>query len=400
MTHPEPPTHATHATATDASLASFPASVANAELRPTDEIPLHDAPAWAATPWRPEPLPLPPEDARLNVDRPSPTVERRIEAGEIFLLRGSWAGALDLHGWLKRTITGRLRPDSFESDRRCTAAIRGAARRLLVEIRPPRAMLERAPDIGWIPELYPETGPFALPLTDVLGLNGAWQWHVRGLPLPGIKHLLHPRYGVYFPTRTSHLIHLDRWLNRNTTTTAAAIDVGCGAGAITFYLLKNLPPSATVRATDINPAAVASLQADLERAGLAARATVGQTDLLGSEGMFDLIVFNPPWLPGMPPTPLDAAIYYPPGLFDRFFGQARERLNPGGRLIVLFSNFAKLARLPGRHPVDREVKHGGRFTCLRLWKAPVDDPSGERTPAWLHKLRRRERLELWELGLR
>lgn len=72
---------------------------------------------------------------------------------------------------------------------------------------------------------------------------------------------------------------------------------------------------------------------------------------------FDLVVFNPPWLPlpqpsaGEPPrTQLDSGNFYPEDLFPRLFDGLPEVLNPGGTAVLLFSNHALSRKYVEEHP--------------------------------------------------
>ena len=98
------------------------------------------------------------------------------------------------------------------------------------------------------------------------------------------------------------------------------LDLGCGWGAVGVTLAKKYPDAQIVM-TDVNQRA-----ADLSKRNLAAngaKAEVFQGD--GFEnvpGAFDFVITNPPIRAGK------AAIY-------GMFADAKERLNPGGRLFIV-----------------------------------------------------------------
>lgn len=85
------------------------------------------------------------------------------------------------------------------------------------------------------------------------------------------------------------------------------LEVGCGAGLVGLVAAR---AGADVTATDLNPHAVALALHNARQNGLRVRAV--QADLLeGLEGPFDVVAFNPPYLPTTPadyvPGPLNLA---------------------------------------------------------------------------------------------
>ncbi len=126
------------------------------------------------------------------------------------------------------------------------------------------------------------------------------------------------------------------------------LDLGTGTGAIVLTLLAERP-AARGLGTDLSSAALAVATANAVALGLAERVELCQSDWFEVvEGMFDLIVSNPPyipegeiatlapetrdWEPRMALTPggdgLDA--------YRRIAANAGAHLSPGGRLIVEF----------------------------------------------------------------
>ncbi len=111
------------------------------------------------------------------------------------------------------------------------------------------------------------------------------------------------------------------------------LEVGTGSGTIAAALAA----SAVVVATEINPHAAAAAR----RLGV----EVVRTDLLaGIHGRFDLIVFNPPYLPTAPEERIQdwmepALDGGPTGreVIARFLGDAGRILAPGGRILLLIS---------------------------------------------------------------
>ena len=113
------------------------------------------------------------------------------------------------------------------------------------------------------------------------------------------------------------------------------LEVGSGTGCISERLLST---GRFVLATDINPHAVR------ETAGKGVN--VVRADLLaGIKGPFDLVVFNPPYLPTQPEERMDDWLEYALNggedgcmVISRFAEQLSRVLAPGGRALLLFSS--------------------------------------------------------------
>lgn len=119
-------------------------------------------------------------------------------------------------------------------------------------------------------------------------------------------------------------------------------DVGTGTGIIALHAAKGCR---TV-ATDVNPYAVALCRRNADSLGLPLE--VVQTDLLaGLRGTFDVIAFNPPYLPSGE-TSLWIEKSWSGGLDGnevilRFLEQVGDRLAYGGRVYLLLSSHNRRA---------------------------------------------------------
>jgi len=127
-------------------------------------------------------------------------------------------------------------------------------------------------------------------------------------------------------------------------------EAGCGSGVIALHCAK---AGASVVASDISPEAVSCARDNASRNGLRMEAVVG--DLLeAAKGEFDLMIFNPPYLPeGAGDDPRwtggrsgsEAAI--------RFLGQCKGRLAGGGRAYTIVSS------LSGSHAFEEAAERLG-----------------------------------------
>jgi release factor glutamine methyltransferase len=113
------------------------------------------------------------------------------------------------------------------------------------------------------------------------------------------------------------------------------LEVGSGSGAVSAALLGRPGP---LVATDINPHAV--------RAARTLGVETVRTDLMaGVRGPFDLILFNPPYLPTAPEERIDDWLEYaldggPTGreTIERFAADVGRVLAPFGRILLLVSS--------------------------------------------------------------
>jgi len=338
----------------------------------------------------------------VAVDTPAEPVDRSCDPERVAqaLCEGRRQRITDLYG-TGNTILGALRarlsqahPGKDHAQRRAyRRALHEAGRHLLAPVQDNAIALAKAPDIGWLEELYPDQANFMLPFGDLMGLNSAWQWRLRGLKVPILRTTIHPFYGTYFPTRFDHLELFNDWLKEQDSL-QSIVDVGVGSGVLTVLLLQR--GAQHVYATDLNPNALISAQGELRGRGHKARVTFEQADLLGSfGGDADLIVFNPPWLPGEVSGPLDMAIYYPDDLFSRFFREAHQRLAPGGRVALLFSNLVGQLTPNATHPVEQELATGGRFVLEDKHTRSVRAGSKRTKRSTAH--RSQEQVQLWIL---
>src|SRR5699024_12301075 len=97
---------------------------------------------------------------------------------------------------------------------------------------------------------------------------------------------------------------------------------------------------ARVTATVPIPRAVAYARANRRRRGLEQRVSVMEADLF-PPGQADLIVCNPPWLPGAPTSALELGIYDEgSGMLRGFLAGLGDHLAPDGEAWLVLSDLA------------------------------------------------------------
>jgi release factor glutamine methyltransferase len=121
-------------------------------------------------------------------------------------------------------------------------------------------------------------------------------------------------------------------------------DVGTGSGILALAAAR---AGATAVAIDINPGAVRATTDNARANGLGDRVSAVRSDLMSgleSDALFDMIISNPPFFAGEPRDIADRAWVAGPGYRDiaSLFEQARQRLNPSGKMYVLLSSDSDL----------------------------------------------------------
>lgn len=121
------------------------------------------------------------------------------------------------------------------------------------------------------------------------------------------------------------------------------LDVGTGSGIAALHAAK---AGAMVTAVDLNPNAVTCARLNALRNDLKVEVLV--SDLFQNvKGVFDVITFNPPYLPeeGAPSTWMERA--WSGGadgaeVVVRFLDEAWKFLAPGGRIYIILSSFGSI----------------------------------------------------------
>ena len=315
--------------------------------------------------------------------------------GDYVLVDDYFSSGLVLLNRLKSSLKKTYSGSSFTGQRDFRSAFRELSNKILLLISDHKIAVKKSPQIGWLGILYPELDQFLLSFPQVQGLNSAWQWYENGIKMPVLDKKIFPFYGTYFPTRFEHLQLFEHWLTQYGGEKKTAFDIGTGCGVLSFQMLKH--GFEKIYGTDTNPNAIYSVYEYISRNRLGSGIELINGDLFtGCPDKTELIIFNPPWLPAAyNPEGLDKAIYYDNELFPRFFADAANRLNPGGRVVILFSNLAQVTGISAAHPVEDELAHGGRFMkeIFIQKKADASSKKTRRDSNW----RKTEMVELWVL---
>ena len=117
------------------------------------------------------------------------------------------------------------------------------------------------------------------------------------------------------------------------------LDMGCGTGIQAISAAK--AGAKEVWAADLNPTAIGLARENAELHKVEIRPVLSDLFLAVHPGeMFDLIVFNPPYLP--PEVPVDVQWSGGAELIEKFLKQAKKHLNKNGKILFVFSSLTKL----------------------------------------------------------
>jgi hypothetical protein len=344
---------------------------------------------------KPEPIAF---GAKLIYFNRETDISETIEAlllGKYVLIERFYSNGLNLLNELQAYLKRKHQNQSFQEQRAFRVEYQRLSNLVLLEIKNHKLTVKKAPSIGWLEKLYPESDNFLLTFPQIQGLNSAWQWYVNGVKIPVLRNKLHPYYGVYFPTRFEHLQLFDNWLKHYKGAKKSAIDIGIGSGVLSLQLMNYGFQKSF--GTDMNPNAIVGLKESMKGTKLALKIELAYGHLFATwEKQTELIVFNPPWLPASHDlNRLDEAIYYNDQLFPEFFEEAKKRLLPEGRIVLLFSNLGQITKVTTAHPIENELQNQSRFVLDKCLKKSVKNAS-ERTKRNQH-WRGEEEVELWIL---
>jgi release factor glutamine methyltransferase len=155
---------------------------------------------------------------------------------------------------------------------------------------------------------------------------------------PRHDHKIHLADAVYEPAEDSYLL-IDAALNEiaGSNRRLHILEIGTGSGIVTAAMMRDAPEH-RYAATDISPHAVTCARAN--------RVPVVHADLFrGLRGRFDLIIFNPPYLPTAPAERVDGWLDYAwnggddgRAVINRFLERAQAFLADRGSILLLLSS--------------------------------------------------------------
>ncbi|MFQ4147433.1 class I SAM-dependent methyltransferase [Arthrobacter sp. LAPM80] len=258
----------------------------------------------------------------------------------------------------------------------------------------PAVDLRRAPDVSgaWLAAAGAVETPTVVPLQDVLGAVGAYEWRRNGLFVQELDATMYPHYGTFAPIRSEYLALVAQ---APLPSNELAFDIGTGTGVLAAILAQR--GLKHVVATDSEPRAIACAQENLELLGLAGIVEPLLTNMF-PEGKAPLVVCNPPWLPGTANTLLDNAVYDPKSrMLKAFLTGLAGHLDPGGEGWLIISDLAEHLGLRSREDLLAWIEKAG-LTVIDKLDTPARHPRSMDSSDPFFDARSREITSLWRLG--
>jgi SAM-dependent methyltransferase len=356
--------------------------------------------------WRSEAEAPAPERVSLADDRTTADQAlARIRRGQHLLYTGDFHNARQLLAAVARRLERSRQPqrekpcsiaEAFRAERRHRAEEHALLNRLLVPLDASyRVALRRGVDLSsacshaWG---APDAERTVTSLRELLGIAGSEQWRRKGVAVPGLPGPIHPHYGVFSPTRPEYprLIALAPAPNGK-----RVFDVGTGTGVLGLLMLAR--GAREVVATDNDPRAVVCANENAARLGYGDRFVAIEADLFPS-GRADVVVCNPPWVPEVPRTPMDRAVYDPDAaLLKRFLVGLGDHLEPGGEGWLILSDLAELLELRPRAWLGEAIREAGLGVAWKRSTKPEHRRAQDRDDP-LHAARSQESTTLYALS--
>ena len=363
---------------------------------------------WISEAGLPPPDPVVLADDTLSAD----TAFKLIQSGTALLWRGDYPNVRHLLQALVRRVDrpprnapppAKTALEAFERHRAAQGRRASLLGSLLVPLTADyRLPLRRGQDVqeACIAGLGPidhSAGDAVISLRGLLALVSAWEWRKKGAFVPPLNATIHPHFGVFSPVRGEYVDLVAKAPLPQPCDTA--FEIGVGSGVLSAVLAKR--GIAHIIATDLDPRALACAEDNLTRLGYARQVHLCRSDLFpvgpDTPAQADLILCNPPWLPALPTSPVEAAVYDPDSqMLRRFLAGAADRLTANGEVWLILSDIAEHLALRSRDELLSWIQAGGLAVAGRLDTRPHHPKTRNQTDA-LHKARSQEITSLWRL---
>lgn len=255
--------------------------------------------------------------------------------------------------------------------------------------------LRRAPDVraACFEAHGAADAPYVMSLRELQGIVGAHEWRKNGIPIAALDARIHPHYGVFSPIRTEYveLVAAAPFTGR---IPRLGFDVGTGTGVLAAVLARRGVPR--IVATDSDPRAIACATENIQRLGLADRVGIVQRPFF-PDGRSDLVVCNPPWLPGRPAAAIERAIFDPEhGMLLGFLQGLADHLDPDGEGWLILSDFAERLGMRSRDWLLQRIGDAGLLVAGRTDTRPRHPKAADPADP-LHAVRAAEIVSLWRM---
>lgn len=366
--------------------------------------------------WRSENGTPPPRDiVVIHDDIAADKALRLARSGTALLWRGDFHNARQLMRAMDRRLKkrgSRTPPSSdpgavFLANRRARTLRAEMLGKVLIPLEPDYSIhLRRAPDVreACTHAYGPAGGRTLVSLPELLGVISAYEWHRTGIEVAALDDRIHPAYGVFAPTRDEYIDLVAEAPWPQGVEHPVVWDIGTGTGVLAAVLARR--GAREVVATDVNPRAVRCARDNVDRLGLVDRVDVVEVDLwpyddddvVGDSRRADVVVCNPPWIPGRPTSALEQGIYDPDSdVLSRFLDGLAEHLTPHGEGWLILSDLAKHLGLRTRDELPARIAAAG-LTVIDTHETEPRHPRAADDADPLHAARSQERTILWRVG--
>jgi SAM-dependent methyltransferase len=118
--------------------------------------------------------------------------------------------------------------------------------------------------------------------------------------------------------------------------TEKAIEIGCGSGFISKYMLEHFPELKSMTLVDFNPLAISCAMGNIQDQRAIYHPGDAIRFLADKDHKYDVIACNPPYIPR--PKSIDDNAYEGVGLLVYLIQESRRLLREGGSLVTNISN--------------------------------------------------------------
>ncbi|SMC70055.1 50S ribosomal protein L11 methyltransferase [Polynucleobacter kasalickyi] len=234
---------------------------------------------------------------------------------------------------------------------------------------------------------------FVMSLRGLLAINSAYEWQKKGILIPFLQQKIIPCFGVFSPARSEYIDLVAQ--QPLPSPCNLAFDIGVGSGVLSAILAKR--GIKNIISTDIDPRAIDCATKNIHHLGYAAQVEVIQQPLFPAM-QANLIVCNPPWVPALPSSPIENAVFDPDSSFLKsFLLEVVDHLTEQGRAWLILSDLAEHLGLRSRDQLLNWIQEGGLQVVNKVDVSPKH-PKTRNNDDPLFFARSKEVTSLWEFA--
>jgi methylase of polypeptide subunit release factors len=247
-------------------------------------------------------------------------------------------------------------------------------------------------------------------LRELLGIISAFEWRKKGVVVPAlgrdkkaIERRIHAHYGVFSPVRGEYIDLVEKapLPTFKPASELKAFDIGTGSGVLSCVLAMR--GIGQIVATDLDARALICAKENITRLVGGRQVKLVEANLfpdVAQHGQADLIVCNPPWLPGTPGSTLERGIYDPSSQMLRgYLSGLKADLAPKGEAWLILSDLAEHLGLREEGELQALIEAADLKIVGQLSTQPRH-PKAQDASDPFHAARSRETTTLWRLVLK